>query len=604
MSLDSSSGKSASEKRKHVTLTLFEKLDIIEQCEKKEMTKAAIATQYGIGRSTVTDIYNNREQIRFFVENHTNDDVVSKRRKLDKFYLSSTMKEDGDDSSMIKIEGEESNLVEGIEEYEYQEIEDQDYEVVYESSMPVYPVAMPTVTPIKALTSPNKKAPESITASPSSSSNKRKSKTLTFKEKFEIIEQVEAGVAVQLIAQSYDVGKTTIYDFLKRKEEIKSYIQRTQDCERRTFKGSRFPSIEESAIDWCYARDSFTKDELLGFVSTVFEAAKESGQPAPKNGLSKASWWKRFFRRNPQFKCKVFVEDGEPKEFPPDNSLNDSEEKPTRIVQFSEKIAILNMIDKGKDLDDIADQFGVTREIVEDIESRRDLLGNIRAMPKSSDKRRFAKPPSSVIMALQNELLSWCLKQSSFPLDYNDIASKANAIHETYDEKDKDFVASVSWAKRFVMRYPELRLKQGIAAQSYRQHQNESILPDQLIEEDMDADGNNSQFEYLEESEIVEHDPENAEYLEEYIVEEIGVDEDQFTDENVNFIEVPQDEDPLPQQPPPQPRSKPTGMGISHSIALKSLKVLLKYGEQHNHEFILPHLREYQDQLEILNCSL
>lgn len=583
-----------SDKRKHVTLTLYEKMEIIDLCERRELTKAAIAQTFGIGRSTVTDIYNNRDQIRLFVETHHNEHVVSKRRKLDKFYASSSRIDDSDIPT-LKIDDEEEEAIDAIEEYEYQEITDQDYEVVYASTLPV---SFSQTESRRQSSTPKEKAPSMSTSFMSSS--KRKSKTLTFREKYEIIQQIEAGIAVTTIASSYDVGKTTIYDFLKRKDEIFAYIEKTNDLDRRTFKGSRFPFIEDSAIKWCNNRDTFTKEELLAHVNLIFEDSKVSGQPVPKNGFSKASWSKRFFRRNPNLRCKVVTEDGEPEDFSRETSFNDSspklrvdsatrsDNKQRRIVNYVEKMAILNQIDKGKDIEDIAEEFCITREMVEEVESKRQILKNVRTSLKDSDKRRSGKTTSNSMLKLEVELLAWCLEQKSFPIDYEQLAKKAASMHAelAQDSKERDFEPTTNWVKRFVMRNAELRRKQGIVVSQL----HEFVLPDQLIEEDLTADEtDNSQYEYLDDSEVVEHDPENTEYLEEYIVEEIDAEEPTFADErpHSNFIEVATEEAP-----------KPFNLGISSFIALRSLKTLIKYTKQQGHENMLGHLLDYQDQLE------
>lgn len=586
-------------KRKHVTLTLYQKLEIIDLCERKELTKAAIAQSFGIGRSTVTDIFNNRDQIRLFVETHNNEDIISKRRKLDKFYASNPK---NDSENTFNIDDEEDTVVDAIEEYEYQEIADQDYEVVYASALPEFSQSQPR-TNQRISKEKAQSTQDSITSS-SSSPNKRKSKTLTFREKYEIIQQIEAGVSVTAVALSYDVGKTTIYDFMKRKEEIFAYISRTNDLDRRTFKGSRFPEIEENAIQWCNSRDTFTKDELFAHVNKILEEAKESGLPVPKNGFSKASWSMRFFRRNPQFKCKVVTEDGEPEDFSQENSSSEilqrsreestrkSDITPQRIISYHEKIAILNQIENGRDIDEIADEFSISREMVEDVESKRNILKNVKTPSKDSDKRRSGKTASNGTLKLEVELLAWCLAQKSFPLDYDQVAQKATSLHAVISQASNEkFEPSTNWVKRFVMRHAELRRKQGIVSQIQECSMSEKFIIDNFIEEDpTDDTDNNSQYEYLEDSEMVEQDTtENCEYLEECIVEEIDAEEPVFADErpHSNFIEVPVEEAP-----------KSANNRISNFIALRSLKILIKYAEQKGHESMLGHLLDYQDQLE------
>lgn len=396
---DKNNDKMDSGKRKHITLTLFEKMEIIELCERKETTKAAIAQMYGIGRSTVSDIFSNRASIKAFVSLH-NDNDVTKRRKLDKFYVANT----SNDGDPLKVE-DDSQLVDTIDEYEYHEIADQDYEVVLDGSMSQF--------------SNSKKSQDNSSGIMEIDGTivrmKRKSRTLTFREKYEIIQQIESGVPVTSISQTYDVGKTTIYDFLKRKEEILAYIEKTNDLDRRTFKGSRFPGIEERVLEWCESKDTFTKEELFTIANNVFDDMKNSGQPVPKNGFCRSTWYKRFFSRNPQMKTKVVTATGEPEEFTKDNSFSETRKidrsNQLRILSYDEKIEILKYIEAGRDFEEIAEEFNSTKNSIIDVYNKKEILKNVNI-----DRRKTLK---SVVKfpTMELELLHWCMDDDKiYPL--------------------------------------------------------------------------------------------------------------------------------------------------------------------------------------------
>jgi predicted DNA-binding protein YlxM (UPF0122 family) len=547
-------------KRKHITLTLFEKMEIIELCERKETTKAAIAQMYGIGRSTVSDIFSNRASIKAFVSLH-NDNDVTKRRKLDKFYHASSIVDEN--NQLRGSDEDETQLVDNIDEYEYHEIADQDYEVVLDGSMNQF--------------SNSKKIQDNTAVDIDGAviRTKRKSRTLTFREKYEIIQQIEAGVPVTTISQSYDVGKTTIYDFLKRKEEILAYIEKTNDLERRTFKGSRFPGIEERVLEWCESKETFTKEELFTIANNVFEDMKNSGQPVPKNGFCRSTWYKRFFSRNPQMKCKVVTATGEPEEFSKDNSFSDTRKidrsNQLRILSYDEKLDILRQIEANRDFDEIAEEFNSTKNSIIDVYNKRDILKNVNI-----DRRKTLK---SVVKfpTMELALLHWCLDEDKiYPINYDDISKQSEKIFSKLGLKG-NFEPSVKWAKSFVMRHPQLRAKQGILVAS----ETSNFAQDEIIEEDTDhmEMDNNSEYEYLEE--IVEHDPE-PEYEEEYIVEEIEPEE--------NYVNIEPKTDRGDQ--------KHIIELIPDSTALNNLKTLIQYTEQKGHIYILQHLLDYQSQLE------
>lgn len=60
----------SADKRKHKTLTLFTKLEIINRIENGERLEE-LSLQYGVGRSTIYDIKKNREKIRAFIEGNS-----------------------------------------------------------------------------------------------------------------------------------------------------------------------------------------------------------------------------------------------------------------------------------------------------------------------------------------------------------------------------------------------------------------------------------------------------------------------------------------------------------------------------------------------------
>lgn len=225
-------------KRKHVTLTIQQKLHIIELVEGGGCSRQAIAKEFGVGKTTVHDIHKNRDNIRTFAAIHNEDDV-KKRRRVDQRL------DHAEDVLVIKDEDgqnscENEDQIDCIEEYDYQDINGEDYEIVYESNL-----ANENDEDEENLDKP-KKLP-----APSQPIAKRKSKTLTFREKYEVIQQISKGISVPVICKAYGIGRTTAYDYIKRKQEIIDYVERTQDDERRTFKKSKFPEVEERLVEWC-----------------------------------------------------------------------------------------------------------------------------------------------------------------------------------------------------------------------------------------------------------------------------------------------------------------------------------------------------------------
>jgi predicted DNA-binding protein YlxM (UPF0122 family) len=103
---------------------------------------------------------------------------------------------------------------------------------------------------------------------------KRRSTTLTIRQKFEILMKLEEGVSVQAVCAEYAIGRTTVYDFIKRKQSIVDYMEKCSDETRRTFKKSNYPQVERAMIGWCESRDCFTKQDFFDACKAGFQEFK------------------------------------------------------------------------------------------------------------------------------------------------------------------------------------------------------------------------------------------------------------------------------------------------------------------------------------------
>ena len=77
----SSSAQSVPKKRKRVVLTLENKLAILDRL-KTGATQEKLASEYGIGRSTVGDLKKNEDKIRSFALTMENTAISTKGRKV------------------------------------------------------------------------------------------------------------------------------------------------------------------------------------------------------------------------------------------------------------------------------------------------------------------------------------------------------------------------------------------------------------------------------------------------------------------------------------------------------------------------------------------
>lgn len=228
------------------------------------------------------DIHKRRDQIRKFAMQNNTD--LSKRRRVDvgttTTYDDCYVEQELDEPyEMIeeKQEEEEEKFV-SVEVLE----EEVNYEVIYEAQLEPKP--------------PQK----------SNKNGKRRSNTLTIRQKYEILKQLEEGKSVPTICSLYSIGRTTVYDFIKRRVEINDYIEKSADETRKTFKRSNYPEVESTMTDWCENHDSFTKQHFFEKCKANFEKINTS------HFCGSWSWCKRFFDRHPHFKSKLVKGDGEP----------------------------------------------------------------------------------------------------------------------------------------------------------------------------------------------------------------------------------------------------------------------------------------------------
>ncbi|CAG4958097.1 unnamed protein product [Parnassius apollo] len=86
----------------------------------------------------------------------------------------------------------------------------------------------------------------------SSQPQKRKHKTLTIKEKNDILERLNRNESFSSLASEYGVGRSTIYDIKKNRENIQKFMS-TTDCgpgKRQTLKKAKHPEVEEALYMW------------------------------------------------------------------------------------------------------------------------------------------------------------------------------------------------------------------------------------------------------------------------------------------------------------------------------------------------------------------
>lgn len=292
-----------------------------------------------------------------------------------------------------------------------------------------------------------------------------------------------------------------------------------------------------------------------------------------------------------------------------DTGLRSTEEqmpinkKLAKFLNFSEKIQVLDDIDAGKPVAIIAENNNVSKATIYEIFKRRCELREIKITEQNCLRKVWKMPRHP---QLELELLQWCLKQKSFPLSNVLIADKALCLFDTLGLTG-NFNPSSVWAKKFVLRHPELCKKQGLYTEV--ETFDPEITNEELTFDEEHEMGN----EYIETCDAMtgsyefnDADITTPEYEEaEYIVEELDSQNNMSAvhhDEQLEIepVKVKIEPEWNPQQNKIVKVTKKVANEenlVSDRIALKSLNILIKYTEEQGHDDMLSQLIEYQTQL-------
>lgn len=85
-----------------------------------------------------------------------------------------------------------------------------------------------------------------------STSKKRKHLTLTITQKCEILDKIKEGISLTILAQKYNVGKSTITDIKSKEAKIRSFVINTEKGpgSRKTLKTPVNPQLEDALFTW------------------------------------------------------------------------------------------------------------------------------------------------------------------------------------------------------------------------------------------------------------------------------------------------------------------------------------------------------------------
>ena len=82
-------------------------------------------------------------------------------------------------------------------------------------------------------------------------SQKRKLKTLTILQKYELIKDVETGMKKKDVAQKFDIKPNTLSTILKNKTTVVEAVEKIGTrCNSKRLKKATFESVDKSVVEW------------------------------------------------------------------------------------------------------------------------------------------------------------------------------------------------------------------------------------------------------------------------------------------------------------------------------------------------------------------
>lgn len=83
---------------------------------------------------------------------------------------------------------------------------------------------------------------------------KRKRNVLTIEQKMEILRRFEKNTSVAVLATTYNIGKQTVRDIVKKKAELQSFVANADSAkafsDRKSLKGSTFRELDDAMTRW------------------------------------------------------------------------------------------------------------------------------------------------------------------------------------------------------------------------------------------------------------------------------------------------------------------------------------------------------------------
>lgn len=128
---------------------------------------------------------------------------------------------------------------------------------------------------------------------------KRKRNVLTIEQKMDILKQYENKIGVAVLAKKYNIGKQTVRDIVKKKTELRSFIDKADSAkaiyDRKSLKGSTFQELDDVMTKWFLQKRS--EGVPISGPMCAKQAQKFHEQLKIKGTFSASSGWLYRFKK-------------------------------------------------------------------------------------------------------------------------------------------------------------------------------------------------------------------------------------------------------------------------------------------------------------------
>lgn len=122
----------------------------------------------------------------------------------------------------------------------------------------------------------------------------------------------------------------------------------------------------------------------------------------------------------------------------PTNGPPDAPKRPRKMLTFTEKVKLLDMLKEGKSYVAVGRHYGINESSVRYIKKEENNIRTTAAISFNKDAKRVVTVRNKAIVRMESALALWIndCRKKSITLDTNVICTKAKKLYETFADSD------------------------------------------------------------------------------------------------------------------------------------------------------------------------